>query len=378
MNSYGQFADRTLRAISLKRNILFVTNNSSRSILDIQSYLVKRISPLARVIGTQHLASCLYHFFDSLGLSITFHANPSVESFIRSPYGKSHHFSPPLDLLQSIHKFANICFVGLQSSSASQLPIPSDHLCTLFVYLNRDRSCSSDPSLMTHPLLGDLTHSEAPNTIHLCKSHQTFLDFCRANGFFSDIRVHIGDNMQTDGAFAKNVHASYFPTTFARFSTSSHARSRILKQTSIALIEYRSQYLLQLRDNNPNISSPGLWGFFGGTVEPYETSIVAIQRELFEEIGLTADPLPFYFHTLIHADLDRQHPSLFEDVFHVRIDSSFNLDNLVLAEGRDMSLFTAEDILSNSHLFSPATCQYHPLPSPVPTVLAAYLRQKHV
>ncbi len=46
---------------------------------------------------------------------------------------------------------------------------------------------------------------------------------------------------------------------------------------------------MQLRDMKPDISSPGCWGFFGGSIDPGESALMAAKRELFEETGLRVD-----------------------------------------------------------------------------------------
>ena len=46
------------------------------------------------------------------------------------------------------------------------------------------------------------------------------------------------------------------------------------------------RYLLQLRDDRPDIWYPARWGCFGGALEPGEQPIQALRRELREEIEL--------------------------------------------------------------------------------------------
>ena len=63
-----------------------------------------------------------------------------------------------------------------------------------------------------------------------------------------------------------------------------------LSQTKIiavvmAIIEQDGKYLMQLRDDIPNIVHPGVWGFFGGHMEPGEVPEAALKRELLEEIN---------------------------------------------------------------------------------------------
>jgi 8-oxo-dGTP pyrophosphatase MutT (NUDIX family) len=46
------------------------------------------------------------------------------------------------------------------------------------------------------------------------------------------------------------------------------------------------RYLMQLRDQKPNIFYPGHWGVFGGAMDPGESIRQGLRRELSEELGL--------------------------------------------------------------------------------------------
>ncbi|MGH7487311.1 MAG: NUDIX domain-containing protein, partial [bacterium] len=46
------------------------------------------------------------------------------------------------------------------------------------------------------------------------------------------------------------------------------------------------RYLMQLRDDIPEIWYPGHWGLFGGSVDPGESEWDALRRELHEELEL--------------------------------------------------------------------------------------------
>jgi 8-oxo-dGTP pyrophosphatase MutT (NUDIX family) len=46
------------------------------------------------------------------------------------------------------------------------------------------------------------------------------------------------------------------------------------------------RYLLQLRDDKPQIWYPGYWGLFGGAVDPGEDAFAALRRELMEELEI--------------------------------------------------------------------------------------------
>lgn len=52
----------------------------------------------------------------------------------------------------------------------------------------------------------------------------------------------------------------------------------------------RGQYLLQLRDDKPDIVDPGQWGLFGGHINEGESIAAAIRREVLEETSMTVEP----------------------------------------------------------------------------------------
>jgi 8-oxo-dGTP pyrophosphatase MutT (NUDIX family) len=53
-----------------------------------------------------------------------------------------------------------------------------------------------------------------------------------------------------------------------------------------ALITMGRRYLLQHREDRPDIAFPNYWGLFGGACEAGETAAQALQREMLEELGL--------------------------------------------------------------------------------------------
>lgn len=64
-----------------------------------------------------------------------------------------------------------------------------------------------------------------------------------------------------------------------------------------AILIADDRYVLQLRDDKPQIAAPGMWSFFGGKVEKDETPQEAVVREVWEEIGLRLDAPPLFFKT---------------------------------------------------------------------------------
>ncbi len=60
-----------------------------------------------------------------------------------------------------------------------------------------------------------------------------------------------------------------------------------MKNVAHAIFTVNGNYVLQLRDENPNISEPGMWSLFGGEIEPLESADEAIIRVTQEELCIT-------------------------------------------------------------------------------------------
>jgi 8-oxo-dGTP pyrophosphatase MutT (NUDIX family) len=108
---------------------------------------------------------------------------------------------------------------------------------------------------------------------------------------------------------------------------------------AIAILYQENKFLMQLRDNIPNILYPGYWGLFGGHIEAGETPEIALRREILEEINYE---LPQKFDEFGCYGDDR----VIRHVFHAPL--LVELDQLVLSEGWDMGLLTLEDISQGS------------------------------
>jgi len=57
------------------------------------------------------------------------------------------------------------------------------------------------------------------------------------------------------------------------------------RSVHIIILNKKRQLLLQLRDDKPGIVHPGQWGLIGGSVNPGETNLEALNREISEEIN---------------------------------------------------------------------------------------------
>jgi len=100
--------------------------------------------------------------------------------------------------------------------------------------------------------------------------------------------------------------------------------------------------LLQHRDADPAISGAGLWGFFGGHLEPGEAASRAFLREMDEELGWRPRHFEHYRTTNappLPGDKDYG-GGVVSHVFAAHLDVS--LDALTLGEGQAMALFAPD------------------------------------
>jgi 8-oxo-dGTP pyrophosphatase MutT (NUDIX family) len=112
-----------------------------------------------------------------------------------------------------------------------------------------------------------------------------------------------------------------------------------LPEVAIAIIyNDQKQFLMQLRDNKPDILYPGVWGLFGGHLEPGETAEVGLVRELAEEINYVPVDIEFF---AIYADEIAE-----RYVFAGRL--AVDLKELTLNEGWDFGLITLDDVQAGS------------------------------
>ncbi len=108
---------------------------------------------------------------------------------------------------------------------------------------------------------------------------------------------------------------------------------------AIAILYQENKFLMQLRDNIPTILYPGHWALFGGHIEAGETPDITVKREILEEIGYN---LPSTFSEFgCYGD-----EKVMRHVFHAPL--LVELNQLVLTEGWDMGLVTAEEIRQGS------------------------------
>ncbi|WP_204106331.1 MULTISPECIES: NUDIX hydrolase [Spirulina sp. CCY15215] len=135
-------------------------------------------------------------------------------------------------------------------------------------------------------------------------------------------------------------------------------------EVAIAILYQNGNFLMQLRDNVPNIAAPGCWGFFGGHLDPGETPEMALVRELKEEISYE------FSGELVKFG---RYPSdrVMRHIFAVPL--LVPLAELELKEGWDFALVTVDEILQGER-FSKIANQVRPLSSIHRQILLDYLQ----
>lgn len=103
-------------------------------------------------------------------------------------------------------------------------------------------------------------------------------------------------------------------------------------------------YLLQLRDNRPDIFFPDHWGLFGGGVEPGESEEAALQRELAEEIGIDLPSGAARYVTRIDFDWNRPGCGRTTRAFFEIGLAAEKVETLTLREGAALRVFSRDEI----------------------------------
>ena len=131
--------------------------------------------------------------------------------------------------------------------------------------------------------------------------------------------------------------------TIANF-LESRAPLRAGHAVAALLVLEDGRYIMQLRDDIPNIWYPGHWGLFGGGIEDEEDELAALRRELQEELELEAGEARLF--TTINYDLDPIGlDCYFRRYYEVPV-AIAAWNRVVLHEGSDVRALTGDEALS--------------------------------
>ena len=138
-------------------------------------------------------------------------------------------------------------------------------------------------------------------------------------------------------------------------------------EVAVAILYRDREIFLQLRDDIPGIVLPGCWGMFGGHLEPGETPVEGLRRELKEEIDYDCD----------RADLFRSFSYNDGPISRVRhvfaVPLTVSEDRLTLNEGWDMGWWTPEQIRAGER-YSARAESVRPLAEPHREAILAFLQ----
>jgi 8-oxo-dGTP pyrophosphatase MutT (NUDIX family) len=134
--------------------------------------------------------------------------------------------------------------------------------------------------------------------------------------------------------------AAYVITSFAQSDACRRVRKSWDWITATALlVDREGRFLLQHRDDKPGIANPGMWGSFGGRIEPYETPDDGFLRELQEELAWQPSKYELYSAVGYRPKEDRSRRNL---VYVYSALVNVPTEQLVLGEGQGMALFATD------------------------------------
>jgi 8-oxo-dGTP diphosphatase len=115
---------------------------------------------------------------------------------------------------------------------------------------------------------------------------------------------------------------------------------------AIIVLNEKNEVLLQLRDDNPNVSFANFWTLPGGVVDPNEVPDSAARRELFEETGLQTQ--------LSHWKVfDKKQPN-FKPIIEQHVYTGithYKISEMVVGEGQGLQFFGKEKLQELSIAF---------------------------
>jgi 8-oxo-dGTP pyrophosphatase MutT (NUDIX family) len=109
-------------------------------------------------------------------------------------------------------------------------------------------------------------------------------------------------------------------------------------QSAHAILLLDGQYILQLRDDRPDIATPGQWSLFGGMIAADETPLKSVQREVFEELAI--QPREFQYLWFIDYIAEFEQERIRSWFFSANVKDVWS--HYTLMEGQDVGIFAYE------------------------------------
>jgi 8-oxo-dGTP pyrophosphatase MutT (NUDIX family) len=120
------------------------------------------------------------------------------------------------------------------------------------------------------------------------------------------------------------------------FDMKSEPNLQIGNAVAAILLDADGRYILQLRDDVPHIWYPGHWGLFGGSVDPGESELDALTRELYEELEIKSDLTRARLFTRFEFDLRPLGLDVYFRSYYETAISAKEFEQIVLHEGKEI------------------------------------------
>ena len=102
------------------------------------------------------------------------------------------------------------------------------------------------------------------------------------------------------------------------------------------------KYLFCLRDNKSNIPNPNCWSLFGGGIEPGETPLEALKREIKEETNIKIYNIQLLASQNFTLHVKNKPYTITGNIFLANTDAELN--DIKLYEGQKVDYFTIDEI----------------------------------
>ena len=130
-----------------------------------------------------------------------------------------------------------------------------------------------------------------------------------------------------------------------------------MKQAAHAIFTVKGNYVLQLRDDDPNIPEPGMWSLFGGEIKPTESAKEAIIRETQEELCITLQDYQLLCNFEYFDESEKQ--AIYFYIFESDISNQWEKCRLLEGQAVKYFCFNELDGLKVPNIIMKILCYHH-------------------